>query len=83
MMDQIQVESYAYLWNGPHPGWVLVRREDPSDFSIYNEQTRMLLVVDDEEIRKQLLSELTGRKVKVLSAIPSGEFDPDSLIIDQ
>ena len=83
MMDQIQVESYAYLWNGSQTGWVLVRREDPSDFSIYNEQTRMLLVVDDEEIRKQLLSELTGRKVKVLSTIPSGEFDPNSLIIDQ
>lgn len=74
------VDSYSYLWDGTAVGWVLVGNDDR--YSIFNENTRMLLAIDDDAIHEEIVREMVRRNVKVLDSIPPGEFDLNSLVIE-
>jgi len=47
----INVEEYAYLWNGSEEGWVLLKAPNlPGGYSIFNRKSSILLHVDSEEL---------------------------------
>lgn len=72
----MDIDRYRYLWDGSHPDWVLVREpsapgEGLDAFDIFNEKTRMMFVVDDENLARALVGRMRDEGVKVLDSVPA------------
>ena len=75
-----QLDEYSYLWDGTDTDWVLVPRDpelgSAASASIYNQRTRMMLLIEDDALAKALVDRMREAKVRVIDAIPPGEFVP-------
>ena len=77
-------DEYGFLFDGTDPDWVLVRRQPgetlgsgpPAD--IFNQRTRMMLLIEDDEVAKSLVNRMLAANVRVLDALPPDESVPYS-----
>jgi hypothetical protein len=78
------LKQFDYLWDGSSSGWLLVSdEEDQNHYSIFNEQTSVLLHIEDSLIHKAVCDRLLSLGVKVLDHIPPTEFNIENLNIQE
>ena len=67
-LEDVDAESFGYLWDGTEEGWVLVRgRGLPT---IFNRVTRMALVVEDDDLWASVVQQMIERGAEVLEELP-------------
>jgi hypothetical protein len=72
-----KLKEYEYMWNGSSVGWVLVRFNEADggvEYSIYNKKTKMVCIIEDDEIHKMVCNKLLSLGTEVLPNIPQSEF---------
>ncbi len=50
--DMAELESFSYLWDGSEPGWIVLK--DKYDYTIFNKETQMALLMEDEDLNNRL-----------------------------
>ena len=50
--DMTELEKYSYLWDGSESGWVVLK--DKYKYTIFNKETKMMLLVEDEDLNNRL-----------------------------
>jgi hypothetical protein len=71
------LHDYGHLWNGSESGWVLVRGiSQPDRFNVYNLETRMMLVIENEQLAKRIHERMLAEGATVIDEIPPGGFVP-------
>ncbi|MFF3015438.1 hypothetical protein [Streptomyces sp. NPDC057939] len=65
-------ETYDYLWDGSEEGWVVILTK--SGGTVYNYQSQMALLIEDEDEYTQVLQQMREHGRPFLNAIPK----PDS-----
>lgn len=72
----MRLQDYAHLWDGTEPGWVLwyvKAAEDSGDvrnWSVFNVQSKMALVIEDDALFQEVVGELHRRGVEVVTEYP-------------
>jgi len=70
-------QDYERLWDGSEPGWVLwyVAVVDDADdlrnWSIFNVESKMAVVIEDDAVAAEVIAELRSRNVEVITEYPS------------
>lgn len=74
----VNVDRYCRVWDGTETGWVLLRADEPPELSdvIYNTETRMMLVIEDDDLASQVRARMLAQGARVIEEIPPGDFDP-------
>lgn len=78
----LNLMQYSYLWDGTEPGWVLVlhhatQGESSEDtMSIYNELTRMALIIEDDTVAREIQSQMLAAGIRTISSVPRIDFVP-------
>ena len=78
--------QYEYLWDGSTPGWVLVRSDGPEEhegYSVYNKESRMLCLIEDDTIHRMVCEKLLSQGAEVLDRIPRCEFNIQDISIEE
>jgi hypothetical protein len=61
-------DSYAYLWDGSEPGWVLVQLDsavhEAERLAIVHAPTRSALLIEDDEVRRDVTQRMLLAGVK-------------------
>lgn len=61
--------AYKYLWDGSEPEWVLLQLDTTTHgaFSIFNRETKMVLVIEDNGVFEQVIAQMLNSDVEVIS----------------
>ena len=63
-----QISEYRYLWDGSEEGWVLLSAPKLcGGFCIFNENSRFLMHIDDEELNAALCDRMKNSGAKMMS----------------
>ncbi|OKK11143.1 hypothetical protein AMK16_33060 [Streptomyces sp. CB00455] len=62
------MQDYDHLWDGSEEGWVVIRTR--SGGTVYNCQSQMALLIEDEDERAQVLQQMQEHGRPFLDAIP-------------
>jgi hypothetical protein len=67
------MKEYGYLWEGSEPSWGLLWRnasrpgEEP-EYSIVNMETKILLIIEDDEAAEQVVKKMLACGVEIRKA---------------
>jgi hypothetical protein len=64
------IDEYAYLWSDPGRRYVLVRLETADAPLIWDEELRSVVVIEDEEARRQVTQQMKRAGVPVHNDLP-------------
>lgn len=70
-MENDVIGKYQYLWSPGHP-YVLVRltsNSGPVRYTIFNPQSKMALVIEDDEIHSQVVAKMREMGVREVETI--------------
>ena len=67
----MNIEEYAYLWNGSEEGWVLLKAPDlRGGYCIFNRRSSALLHIDDADLNMLLCERMRDAGCDVLDNLP-------------
>ncbi len=67
-MKPSDLDEYEYLWQGDNNPWVLLR--GTRGHTIYNQRTKMALVIEDDEKWSAVTKMMIEKGVQLLDKIP-------------
>ncbi len=75
-MPRGDLDDFAYLWDGSEPGWVLwqlgeVERATTTATSIFNRITKMALVIEDDDLARDLIRQMKLNGAEVITEYPN------------
>lgn len=79
------LKEYEHMWDGTSAGWVLVRCNDADgsgEYSIYNKNTKMVCIIEDDVVHKEVCDKLLAVGTEVLPEMPNAEFSIDDIEIE-
>lgn len=65
------IQGYEYLWNGEESDWILYRTAASDIPMIFNQITRMALVIEDVEEWRSLVAAMIDHGAVVLDKFPA------------
>jgi hypothetical protein len=69
----INMEEYAYLWNGSEEGWVLLKAPGlPGGYCIFNRSSSGLLHIESDDLNILLCERMRDAGCDILDNLPRG-----------
>ncbi len=62
------LESFAHLWDGSEPGWVLLKRSH--GLLAYNRINQVALLIDNDELNARVCDRMKDEGVEVFETLP-------------
>lgn len=65
------IDHFRYLWDGSDDRWVLLKSTRSAIPVIFNTADRTALIVEDDDVYRQVVSKMIAAGKEVLDQIPS------------
>ena len=61
--------NYQYLWDSTAPQWGLIKEENINGlfYFVVNVQTKMALLIENDELKQQIIDKMLSANVKIYS----------------